>query len=797
MHDRRVPLDDGQVDLTTGEVVRSSGSWVLSDLEVRLLAFLVSAPGPVSARQLLVEVWGYAPSVRSRAVVAAVHRLRARLEPDPAAPRHLVSTPRGYTFVPSRPPDEGGGTTALDLHEGPVVLVGPPGVGKTRLARRLVRQHAGVLVELAGVGELAHARHLLAAALGVSDAGALDFAARIERVLAARGAPLVVLDGVDGLDDAAVAALAAPLPRWACTARRAPVGLRAVALAPLPPEEARALVRAARPELAPEAVEWVVDHVGGLPLALSVAVGRLAWLPFASWPALLPGVLAHDEALAATVDTALAPLGPPSRRALAATGAVPRPLSVAQLVALAGLPHAGLVEDLVNRSLLALDGDRVLLLPALAARVREHLGEVELDDWAAAEAQHLAREWTALPPPVRADTLENVLTAADGPRGADVLAALAPVGRLVLPPAGLRALERWAQRAADPVARAVLVAWRAALPGPPDWVGPALEAAAGVVDPAAWAQVAVRRAQRRRFRGELADAVALLDAALGDPRAAGQRAPLLVERALTTRRQGLLEAAAADLAEASAHLAAGDPWLEVRLVGTRGMVLGDLGRGVEAEGMLRRALELAEDQGDPENAQILLGNLAGFALGREDLAESARLVRRALALQRRTGQRRGEAVSLTNLGLLALVQGHLADAEEHLVRARLLHEGVGDPLALGHTVGVLGRLYHVRGAVEAADRAYAEASGLSGASPGGALVRLLQGILWFGAGRDDEAAPRCEAARAELADLPRLLALLAPLCRPHDPLEARRLLGRPAIDVAGRPEAAVRAAAAR
>jgi hypothetical protein len=101
-------------------------------------------------------------------------------------------------------------------------------------------------------------------------------------------------------------------------------------------------------------------------------------------------------------------------------------------------------------------------------------------------------------------------------------------------------------------------------------------------------------------------------------------------------------------------------------------------------------------------------------------------------------------------------------------------------------VGVLGRLYHVRGAVEAADRAYTEADALQGAGLGGALVRLLQGILWFGDGRAAAAGPRCAAASAELAAVPKLVALLAPLCGPHDPAVARRVLGSAALDAAGR-----------
>lgn len=101
-------LPHGVVDLERGEVrPREGGTTHLTDLERKLLGHLLARDGrPTSREELLVEVWGYAPTTRSRCVDTAVRRLRHKIEPDPRAPRHLVSVHGiGYRLVVERPPE--------------------------------------------------------------------------------------------------------------------------------------------------------------------------------------------------------------------------------------------------------------------------------------------------------------------------------------------------------------------------------------------------------------------------------------------------------------------------------------------------------------------------------------------------------------------------------------------------------------------------------------------------------------------------------------------------------------------
>ena len=71
--------------------------------EFDLLEFLCSSPQQVFSReQLLRHVWHSSPSGRTSATVSEhVHRLRAKVEVDPATPCHIVTVRGvGYRFVP-------------------------------------------------------------------------------------------------------------------------------------------------------------------------------------------------------------------------------------------------------------------------------------------------------------------------------------------------------------------------------------------------------------------------------------------------------------------------------------------------------------------------------------------------------------------------------------------------------------------------------------------------------------------------------------------------------------------------
>jgi DNA-binding response OmpR family regulator len=74
----------------------------LTTLEARALTYLSTRPGQTVPREdLLREVWGFHGYVRTRAVDNTISRLRGKIEPDPAQPRHVITVHGvGYRFEP-------------------------------------------------------------------------------------------------------------------------------------------------------------------------------------------------------------------------------------------------------------------------------------------------------------------------------------------------------------------------------------------------------------------------------------------------------------------------------------------------------------------------------------------------------------------------------------------------------------------------------------------------------------------------------------------------------------------------
>jgi DNA-binding response OmpR family regulator len=74
----------------------------LTPKELRLLQFLVARAGEaVAADRLLVHVWGSRGDGDRQLLKQLVHRLRQKIEPDPQAPRYIVTAAgEGYRFVP-------------------------------------------------------------------------------------------------------------------------------------------------------------------------------------------------------------------------------------------------------------------------------------------------------------------------------------------------------------------------------------------------------------------------------------------------------------------------------------------------------------------------------------------------------------------------------------------------------------------------------------------------------------------------------------------------------------------------
>jgi DNA-binding response OmpR family regulator len=99
--DRPEPLRIGSLRLDVERRVVSVSDRTparLTPLELRLLQFLVARRGEtVPSERLLVHVWGGRGEGDRQLLKQLVHRLRQKIEPDPAAPRHiLTSAGEGY-----------------------------------------------------------------------------------------------------------------------------------------------------------------------------------------------------------------------------------------------------------------------------------------------------------------------------------------------------------------------------------------------------------------------------------------------------------------------------------------------------------------------------------------------------------------------------------------------------------------------------------------------------------------------------------------------------------------------------
>jgi DNA-binding response OmpR family regulator len=92
---------DVTVNPVTRVVTRAGHPVPLRPKEYDLLGALLRHEGGVVGRgELLREVWGYHESVLSRTLDTHVGELRRKLEPDPAAPRHILTVRKtGYRLA--------------------------------------------------------------------------------------------------------------------------------------------------------------------------------------------------------------------------------------------------------------------------------------------------------------------------------------------------------------------------------------------------------------------------------------------------------------------------------------------------------------------------------------------------------------------------------------------------------------------------------------------------------------------------------------------------------------------------
>ena len=95
-------IGDCEADFERAEVRRGDTRSDLTAIELKMLQLFVRNPGKVVSRsQVIGEAWGADVFVTDRVVDTHVLKLRRKVEPDPAEPRHIVSVRGlGYRFEP-------------------------------------------------------------------------------------------------------------------------------------------------------------------------------------------------------------------------------------------------------------------------------------------------------------------------------------------------------------------------------------------------------------------------------------------------------------------------------------------------------------------------------------------------------------------------------------------------------------------------------------------------------------------------------------------------------------------------
>lgn len=812
----RLTLQKGVLDLETGELIGTAVTLTRTELE--LVAWLASADAPVSTGTLLQEVWGYRPGVKSRTVYSTIERVRRKLEVDPRDPRHLVKEALGYAFqvaeaAPELPPDFVGRAREVESvlgmlrRGGAVGLHGPPGVGKTRLAREVFRCvekrfSERFWVDLRGVRPLPDALIRIGRALGLNT-GEPD---RIRVAFGERASVLLVLDDLDDLgpDGAAeLLGIVGDTSTILTSRRRAPAISEALVLEGLAPWACRALLRdRGVSELSDDTLDEAAARFDHLPLALHLTAPWLQAFGRDTLNVDVRSLAGLSDAIAGSWERASE-----AQRAWLSALAVVGGTAPIDLAVELGPPRASAhLDALTSLSLVELRSGRVTLLETVREFALERAADpesVRLDALAWA-GRSLSSAVSSLGTPdhrvaierieSNLDVIERVLDTAPRTRlwcraVDDLLPILWRVGLFPAVDAWVRERVEHAVDGEDEIrariTQSLVAERRGGDPLAPLEVGPRPEPSSEL-----GASFHVQLGNVLQRRGRIDEAESVFRELLGAWRSntfAGRRAHLglaQVHRAAARPEEALEVLGELDRLATMA----GDATHLVATWGVRGQVLRRLGSPVQAELWLRKARAEALEQRDFENAAHIAQTLAGVCGMSGELAEGRRLLRDALRFYRSHGLIRSFGFAHLSMASLCLWSDEIEECLENLTLAEQAFASTRNELGVRNCRVLRGRAL---AAGEAWSRARdALRLSIDGAPLSAERARAVARGLWAvcavyaGTVRSAD----LDGVRAALHDddASRLVGELLDRARAGaDPAEIARVLGSSALEHAG------------
>jgi predicted ATPase len=686
----------------------------------------------------------------------------------PGAPRPLRRA--SSTWLTAAPPSSFvGRASALDAIERSleagarlVTLVGPPGIGKTRLATRYAQTHGHAHVEggtwfcdLTAARDAVQARAAVCATLGILASEVLagsTLSETIGEALADRGAMMLVLDNFEQLvehgGEIAAWCARAPLLRVLVTSRerlRVP-GETVIELGPLElpvadaeasdildSEAARLFADRARGAGASDLLEADAGAIGalvraldGIPLAIELAAARARTLAPADMLLRLTqrfdvlrarGRDGRDRhaTLERAIDWSWDLLAPWEQDALAQCSVFAGGFSLAAAESVIRLERAG--GETVMGVLEALC-DKSLVTARPAGNTRRFGMYVSVHDYATARlgaAGEPAARHTAYYLAEAERWAKEITRRADPAARAALLAEqeniMAVFHRAVAAP-------RSAARAEDAI-RAVLALYPAKeSDGPVDELLAMLDRAVELSEvPGVSASLRARalcdRGNTNGFRGKLKESIEDLDRALQVAESAGDEATLgetLVWLSVRYRHAGRFTEAIGACDRAHPFLErTGRRRMAALSLAVRGRMRGELGHRSESRADNERAMAIFRELGDRWYEGLTLANMGQLDMEAGELEESRWYYEQSLTAFREVGDLRFEGRYLGYLGCLDWEAGDAKGARARLEEAVVIVEKARTfnyaPLFRAVLGGVLAELGEVDGALLELDKA--------------------------------------------------------------------------------------------